>query len=348
MKDKKEKKKKRGLHWFSKLLILGDLCAAMLFVAFYGPWAELRDWFVTTAMATMNHRYLAYVMYPDTTVKEVMGKNATIESDEQTDASAIKFVEEDTSGVYSSIYEEQILKRDEGNDEYKVIEIREEDYSGFITVIYHPERLKLAISKSSFGSTITEFSKDYNASVAINAGGFHWDAYGRCYTKHNIILNGAVYKSNGKKGKIICMNKDNVLCLMKATAKEAVKAGMEWGVEFGPFLIVNGVVTKFTGNGGYGIHPRTAIGQRKDGIVILITIDGRGANGSDGITIPDLTEIFVRYGCYNAANLDGGGSTMLAIEGKLRNNPKGWGYSGERYIYNAIVLKRPSKTTADQ
>lgn len=334
---------KRKLHFFSKLLIVVDVCAILCFFLAYGPWAYAREYLVTTALTTRTHRYLAYVLYSDNRVKAINDANATIESGEDTDASAIKFVD-NTTDVYSSIYEEQILKKDEGNDDYKMFVIDEDKYKGYITVIYHPERLNLAISNRSYGSQITTFAKNTGALVAINGGGgLYSDEEGNWHVRTNIIVDGKIHKNNGKKGKLIGMNYDNVLCLMNSTAKDAIKAGMKWAVEFGPFLIVNGVPATFTGNGGYGVHPRTAIGQRQDGIVILVTIDGRGGNGSAGISLPDLTEIFVRYNCYNAANLDGGGSTMLAIEGKLINNPTGWDYEGERYVYDAIILTKPTE-----
>ena len=129
--------------------------------------------------------------------------------------------------------------------------------------------------------------------------------------------------------------------LTKKSAKEAIKAGMDRAVEFGPFLIVNGKESTFKGNGGWGIANRTAIGQRQDGIVLLIVIDGRSSE-SQGISMVDLKDLFVRYKAYNAANLDGGGSSaMYAVvkgKGKLINNPQGFGYSGERYLPNAWMV----------
>ena len=55
-----------------------------------------------------------------------------------------------------------------------------------------------------------------------------------------------------------------------------------------------------------------------------------------------LIELFQKYGAYNAANLDGGGSSALyaVVDGKgaLINNPQGYGYSGERYLPNAWMV----------
>ena len=63
--------------------------------------------------------------------------------------------------------------------------------------------------------------------------------------------------------------------------------GIRDAVEFGPFLIINGKSSFVRGNGGLGIAPRTAIGQRKDGIALFLVINGRLAN-SIGADMEDL------------------------------------------------------------
>ncbi len=63
--------------------------------------------------------------------------------------------------------------------------------------------------------------------------------------------------------------------LGKISTSRAIEFGIRDAVEFGPFLIVNGKSSFINGNGGYGVHPRTAIAQRKDGIVLFLVIDGR-------------------------------------------------------------------------
>ena len=129
----------------------------------------------------------------------------------------------------------------------------------------------------------------------------------------------------------------NVLTLTKESASDAIAHGMRDAVSFGPFLVVNGEPSKFTGTAN-GHRPRTAIGQRKDGIVLFVVIDGDSA-GTRGANFNDLVDIMVRYGAYNASNLDGGGSSSLFVDGKLINDPKGFGYTGERYLINAWILK---------
>ena len=116
--------------------------------------------------------------------------------------------------------------------------------------------------------------------------------------------------------------------------------GVRDAVSFGPFLIVNGVASEFRGNGGYGIAPRTAIGQRKDGIVLMLVIDGRRAGHSLGVDMVELTNIMLKYGAYNASNLDGGGSSTIVVNGETLSVAGGSGYSGDRYLPNSWIVER--------
>ena len=147
---------------------------------------------------------------------------------------------------------------------------------------------------------------------------------------------GKVLFDSGYAEKIISFNKDHVLVLSKMTSREAKKAGIMDAVCFGPYLIVNGKPSEFRGDGGYGNRPRTAIGQRQDGIVLFVTVNGKA--GFNGTTMKDLTDIFIRYKAYNAANLDGGASSTMAVAGKLYNKPSAGGEYGGRTVSNAFIV----------
>ncbi len=340
-KENKDRKAKKERHysWFTKTLLVIDVCAILCFAVAYGPLDFFRNWLVTTSLTTATHRYFAYVLYSQTTVKAIADANVTIEAGDKSDSSQIVFTDPSTVVTYTSVYDQQVLTKDAGNDLYKVIELSEDNYHGYVVAIYDPSKIDLVMAKSKYGDTMTTFAKNNNANVAINAGGYKRYANDVIYTKGNIIVDGQIYKNNGNANQMIGM-KDNVLCLATQTAQDAVDNGWRWAVQFGPFLVVNGEKSTFKGNGGYGVQPRTAIGQRKDGIVLFVIIDGRSSN-SKGISMPDLAEVMVRYGCYNAANLDGGGSTTLVVEGNLTNQPRGdgWGAISERHVYNALIVK---------
>ena len=105
-------------------------------------------------------------------------------------------------------------------------------------------------------------------------------------------------------------------------------------------LVVNGKASFVKGDGGWGIAPRTAIGQRKDGIVLFLVIDGRQAGYSIGADMDDLADIMVKYGAYNAANMDGGSSSALVIRDKNYNKPCcAKGQNGLRGIPTAWIVE---------
>ena len=186
-------------------------------------------------------------------------------------------------------------------------------------------------------------AKDNNAIIAMNAGGFYdpdWNSNG-AVPHGTVISNGKVvsdYIDANMGGGFIGFDKDNKLVLGKYTKDEAVKMGIRDAVEFGPFLIINGKSAFVKGNGGWGIAPRTAIGQRKDGIVLFLVINGRLAT-SLGADMGDLTEIMENYGAVNAANLDGGSSSELVINHKIINTPVAGGKDGLRDMSTFWIVK---------
>ena len=339
--------KKKSSKWYKfgiGFFTFCNICALICFFLAYGPFSYLRDLFVTTAMRTMTHKYLANVLYSTETIQTILANNITLEPDEIMDASEIKIGQIEEPEVYSSIYEEHVLKKDEGNDLYKIIRIDEKGYKGWITFIYDPTKVQLAVTKDlgKVGERVTAMAKRTNAKVAINGAGFMDYAINPGgHPTGYVIKDGKIVWSRNRGGNwgggTIGFNQDGVMLLLKDRGKAAVKKGVYNGVDFGPFLIVNGKSGEVKGNGGWGIHPRTVIGQRKDGIVIFLTIDGRTTE-SIGIGLNDVIEIMKRYDAYNVANLDGGSSTVLVVDGKVKNNPVAFTNTGERGVATAWIV----------
>jgi exopolysaccharide biosynthesis protein len=323
------------------LLIIIDIIAILCFFMFYGPFASARDLWITTAMGTTTHKYFARTFFNNETIIEVLKNNRVINSDDSTDIDSIKVGDFEDTGVYESIYEEQILKRESKDQVYKIIPIKENGYKGFLVAVYDPARVSLYVSpKLDAGGEIpTKMAKDSEAIVLINAGGHYFEG-SKLVQQGTITSNGKMISRgsfNGYAG-LIGFTKDNVLVLTEDTPQEYAKYDFRDTMNFGPFLIVNGKESFVSGTAG-GIQPRTVIGQRKDGIVLFLIIDGRSAVNGLGATFVDLTKIMVRYKAWNAANLDGGGSTSLVAEQKLVNNPCGYGYCDERHLANAWIVK---------
>lgn len=296
----------------------------------YGPWSGFRDFWITTAMTTMNHQYLATWLYKQDTIDKVLQKNQVIESQEKINTDLVEIYDNQTITTnYKDEYDKQVLEHEKG-DIYKYFKVEGYKFDAYMAVIYDPSKISVVHSKylGTRGQYLIDMAKEHNAIVAINGGGFFdingqsngGQAIGMIIENGNIIQSS---KNKNDKGRIIGFTNDNKLFLSNMTADEAIKAGVRDAVEFGPFLIVNGESSFIKGNGGYGIHPRTAIGQRKDGIVLFLVVDGRRVD-SVGASMKDLTDIMIKYGAYNAANLDGGNSSVLVINNKIMNRPIDW------------------------
>ena len=106
----------------------------------------------------------------------------------------------------------------------------------------------------------------------------------------------------------------------------------------GPYLVKDGEVfvditaQKLQAVGGR--NPRSAIGYTSNGSLILVTVDGREGS-SVGMTLKELGKFMHSIGCLNAINLDGGGSTVLYVNGKVVNKPQ---VKGGIPLSNAIVF----------
>lgn len=339
---KKWSLKKKLIVIFSSLFVAG---VSVLLFLFYGPWDGFRNFWITSAMTTMNHQYLATWLYSDETIQKVLANNQIVEIDEVSDSNSIKIRKYSAKTIYKNEYEKAVLTKDPGNDLYKVIPVSGTSYQGYLVAVYDPSRISVATTKylGKYGESITTVAKRENAIIAMNAGGFYdpdWNSNG-ALPHGTVISNGKVvsdYEDARVGGGFICFTKENKLILGKMTKEEALAKGCRDAVEFGPYLIVNGKSSFIKGNGGWGIAPRTAIGQRKDGIVLMLVINGR-IPSSIGADLVDLTEIMENYGAYNAANLDGGSSSELVINQKIVNTPVAGGVNGLRDMPTFWIVK---------
>ena len=340
-------KKQTGKKVLLVLIILAIIGISTGGILLYGPYSGFRDWLITCAMTTMNHQYLATWFYDDDTIADALNKNKVQETDEITDTDTIiinQTVEEKIE--YANKYEKEVLEKDPNNEDYKIIEIEGKGYSGYLAVIYDPSRIKTVYTKKlgKSGQYLTQMAKDNDALLAINGGGFDDPNFssnganplGITISDGKVVTN-KTYKGSGG---LIGFTEDDKLVLGKMTVKQAQEMKIRDAVTFGPFLIINGKSSEVLGNGGWGTAPRTAIGQRKDGIVLFLVIDGRTVT-KPGADMNDLIEIMENYGAYNAANLDGGTSSVMVIDGEIINDPvDSSGAHKTRFISTGFILTK--------
>lgn len=317
---------------FSILYYIFEVCyivgVMVVLTLLYGPIPNFRDWLVTTAMNTMNHRYYATWFYNEEEIEEVFKRNYIEEPDESTDDTELK-IEEKPKVEYANEYEKAILEKDDYSEDYKLITFEVNGCTAYLAVIYDPSMVHVTTTDKVGvrGQYVVDMAKREKAFVAINGGGFYDPNYSSSggSPKGIVIANGKVITNNtyGKTatGGLIGFTKENKLVLLKnTTAEEALQKGVRDAVSWGPFLIVNGKSAYTKGNGGWGYAARTAIGQRADGIVLFLVVDSN-YNRTKGANMVDMTEIMERYGAINASNLDGGTSSVMVLNGEMISNP---------------------------
>ena len=311
---------------FTILFSLGTLGILVVMFLLYGPYAGFREWLVTTAMTTMTHQYFATWFYDEQTINYILDKNRIIETDEITDTNAINVGASNEVTEYENEYERAILERDPKNNDYKIIEIDEKKFDGYLVAVYDASRVKTVVTENlgKSGQYLTTMAKDNDALTAINGGGFNDPNFNSTGGQPlGITVTDGEYVTTAKysgSGGIIGFTEDDKLVLGKMSLSEAKEQGIRDAVTFGPFLIVNGKASEVLGNGGWGTAPRTAIAQRKDGIVLFLVLNGRTVS-KPGADMDDLIEVLERYGAYNAANLDGGTSSVLVVNDTIVNDP---------------------------
>ncbi|NME82426.1 phosphodiester glycosidase family protein [Clostridium sp. SM-530-WT-3G] len=332
---KRGKKRKKGMARKTLIAFLAfeiafTMCTAP-FMLLYGPFENAKSTFVGAAMTSMSHQYLATWFLSDEKIAKILGTNNDTAdgSDETTNVSEIKIptVKDETIEFY------------ELTDNPK--------FNGYYLVIKDPTRVKVGYTSklNVEGETTSQIAENNDAIAAVNGGAFtdqssnaQWTGNGG-FPSGVIMTGGEVIHDDlgaGNKTDLFGITKKGVMVVGKYSVDELKKMDIQEALSFGPALVINGKMTPMSGDGGWGIAPRTVIGQRQDGAIILLVIDGRGVS-SLGATLKEAQEVIYKLGAVNALNLDGGKSTTLYYNGEVRNTPS---YSmGERTIPTAVIVK---------
>ena len=346
MKQKKKVKIRLKISLFTVFIFFLDLSVITGLIVIHNY--KFKSFWIPTAMTTMSHKYLAYTLYDEDVVNKVMSENYIEQNTEKINLDDI-VISDGTKKHYSNKYEKELFTKDPGNDVYKTIRIVEPKFKGWLIGIYDPSNVELAVSSKlgKYGQSVNKLVTNNNGLIGINGGGFEdLDGWGNGSVPYGAIIQDSklIWNHAGGSGGLIGFNEDHKMYLTDEKPDQAIANGMKEAVEFGPFLIVNGKKSKIHGDGGWGTAPRSIIAQRKDGVVLFLIIEGRLPGYSIGATLNDAIDILVRYKAYNAANLDGGASSTMSIEGKLWNRPSAGAEYGGRTVSNAwIVTNKENK-----
>lgn len=216
-------------------------------------------------------------------------------------------------------------------------------WRGYVMLIVDPLRVKLVDTSMQYscGENVMTMTSNAGAVAGINGGGFqdgvNYDSNGGMPSGLLIEDSKIVYPFTIDETvyNLIGINDEGALVLRHCTAGWAIDNNIVSAVSFAPFIVVNGEGLIKEGSGGWGIAPRTAIGQRETGEMLFLVIDGRQADWSIGCDIDVLQEVMLEENAYNAAMLDGGSSTAMVYDGNYVNRPS---LGHERWINNAFVV----------
>lgn len=208
------------------------------------------------------------------------------------------------------------------DDGIEIVEINGSSYSGVLLIVKDPSRIFLGTpgdyNTIKAGKTLPEMLASTNAVGGINAGGFI-DESGKgsgAIPMGMVIDHGdLIWGSASTSYNVVGFDSNYILHVGYMTGQQALNRNIQYAVSFGPVLVLNGKGVNLQYG---GLNPRSAIGQRADGAVLMLAINGRQID-SLGATYQDLTNIMLEYGAINAANLDGGSSSILMYDGEILN-----------------------------
>ena len=303
------------------LIILLVIVYLMGLIFCYGPSSHARNLFVTTLLETGQMKFVVKLFMNEDKIQDIVNENSMSSFDEEVDNSLINTDEiEDINGI-------------------ELIEITGSTYMAKMIIVNDPSRVKLATiydgSWKEYGVTLDKLVNDNDAFAGIN-GGLYVSESNKGGRPMGLVVRDGVIEHNSPSGitglHLVGFNEDNLLKVIDLSGKNAkqveeviklekIRDAVAFQEEMSDAnnhfvkLIINGEAREVNGSGS-GANPRTAIGQRADGSVLLLVTDGRGANGHLGATAADLIEVMENYGAVNAANIDGGSSSSMYYDGK--------------------------------
>lgn len=314
------------------VLLCGGIYALMC-VLVYGPSNTAKEQLIMSLTETSAIGFMANWFCSEAEVKAIIEKNSIKDTDEITN----------TNLVNMNIADNDSEEKKEQPD-IEIVDVKGTTYRGKLMIVKDPSRVfvgTIGTFRQGDGTVVAKMAERYGAIGGINGGEFvdgetTWTGMpvGLVMTEGNIV-NG----DPNTRCHVTGFTNDNVLVVGNMSGNQAKELGMRDCVSIsssiGPFLIINGEAQDVSGVGG-GINPRTAIGQRADGTVLLLAIDGRQAN-SLGASFADLLYIMQENGAVNASTMDGGTSTQMYYNGEVINNP--YAPTGPRWCPTSFLVK---------
>ena len=313
---------------FSTVILIGITAYATLWIFCKGPSGAARDLFVSTILETGQMKFLASWYFDKEEILEITQRNAMVQIEEEVDKDLI-----------SIEISEQIENEEFDINEIEIIELSGRSFYAKLMIVNDPSRVKLStiypwssMEREKSGQTLEKLVQNADAIAGVNGGEYHSDGNWGGRPRGVVVCEGDIQYNDPKRGDVLVgFSEDNILMIVDVGGMSAseveemiLNEGIRDAVSFKDIddgdsnhftkLIINGESREVSGSGS-GANPRTAIGQRADGAVLLLVTDGRGSAGHIGATAADLINIMMEYGAVNAANLDGGSSSAMYYNG---------------------------------
>ena len=327
------------------LSIIGYVTVVFGNIPFIVKW---RNIWIETAMTTDQHKWLATWFFPDWLIDEVMSGQVDIKDISVTDIYGNKSSdvlgqsnlvegEKDKFGntVFVNDLEENIV----------ILEIKKSNFVGKLVLVDDPSRVFLGATdyKGSRGEFICDYLEKENAVVGVNASGF--------IDRGGVSLGGEIAGQCVSEGeywgkydsRYTLVGFDNKDRLVVGGIKDWEEYNIRDGFQYKPTLILDGKKV-VEDSAGWGLQPRTVVGQCKNGVVLLLVIDGRQVGYSLGATMEDCADILLQYGAVTAGACDGGSSSVIGYDGEVINKPCARDMPTGRYLPNAWLVARKSTT----
>ena len=322
-KSKKKNSKIKSLLFFLVFEMFFMSLTTPLLV-FYGPFENVKSTIIGSLWNSFTLKDVAKVFLSDAAIARILGDGYAISNVNTEDIKMLNFGINHTS-------------------EIDLFDVESSNFKGKMLVVKDPTRIKVGYSNQipRAGETTSSIARRNGAIAAINGGGFidtKWAGTGGMPL--GVVMSDGKYISGEIKDKnlkqdTIAFTEEGMLIIGKHSQNDLKKYNIKECISFGPPLIVNGKPTINKGDGGQGISPRTVIGQKKDGSVLLLVIDGRSLK-SYGATLKEVQDIMLENGAENAANLDGGSSATMYYDGKVINTPSD--ALGERSVPSVFMV----------
>jgi exopolysaccharide biosynthesis protein len=295
------------------------------YIATRAEYPNTREKFVMTMEESRRFRFVPRVFLTQTEMDEFVARRDET-MDEVMDPSLIHVAALDTRSETADPSQPDIQSKDdyglldEDGDGYILVPVSGPGFNGYMLIVLDPTRCFVA--RGGNGQTINLIAERTGAIGGINGGAFRDEKGGGSgeFPEGLTIIDGQMIEAaRWGEESFVGFDSQGILHVGYFTYADCLDMDIVGGVSFSPPLIINGV-PQDTSWIPSGVNPRTAIGQRADGAVLMLAINGRQLS-SAGATYSDVIDVMLQFGAVNAMNLDGGSSTVMYLNGELVNTP---------------------------